>query len=128
VTPLRDVPMRRSLLAWLVSLAGSGVMIATCLLLASGAVPETTEFGLLNAVLYTLMQLSFALVGAVLVSRVPGNRTGWLLWAGGALLAVAILGQVYPAWVMTRGGPTLTAVFRLPGGNRSRGSLCCSPR
>jgi len=39
--------------------------------------------------------VSFAVVGAILVIRVPGNPVGWLLWASGAGLAWGAAGYAY---------------------------------
>jgi hypothetical protein len=39
--------------------------------------------------------MSFGLVGAVVVTRLPGNLVGWLLWGSGAALAWATAGIAY---------------------------------
>jgi len=41
------------------------------------------------------LSLSYGVVGAILTARMPGNRVGWLLTAGGIFSALTILGWYY---------------------------------
>jgi hypothetical protein len=44
----------------------------------------------LNATVGNVATLLWVVVGAILVTRLPRNRVGWLLWIGGVLLATAL--------------------------------------
>jgi hypothetical protein len=54
--------------------------------------------------------LAFAVVGALVASRQPGNKVGWLLLAAGLCLAVSLFGEGYARYAL------ITATGSLPGG------------
>jgi hypothetical protein len=54
--------------------------------------------------------LAFAVVGALVASRQPANRVGWLLLAAGLCMAVTSLGESYARYAL------ITAPGSLPGG------------
>jgi hypothetical protein len=54
--------------------------------------------------------LAFAVVGALVASRQPRNRVGWLLLAAGLCMAVTSLGESYARYAL------VTAPGSLPGG------------
>jgi hypothetical protein len=54
--------------------------------------------------------LAFAIVGALVASRQPGNPVGWLLLAAGLCIAVSSFGESYARYAL------MTAPGSLPGG------------
>jgi hypothetical protein len=97
--------------AWAVSLGGILAMAVIFGLTANGSIPPGPDSGWLVMLLLLLMHAPIAVVGALLVSRVPANAVGWLLWTAALLLAVSAVGQAYPAWAMTQGGPSTPATL-----------------
>src|SRR6188472_4194463 len=54
----------------------------------------------------TAMVLSFGGIGALIVTRQPGNAVGWLLFAAGVILAINLAGSTFAAnGVDDPGGP-----------------------
>jgi hypothetical protein len=60
--------------------------------LTSAGILTPDPDGLLG--LYLVMDAGFALVGAVLVTRVPDNRVGHVLWAAGLALAIGVIAHL----------------------------------
>jgi hypothetical protein len=54
--------------------------------------------------------LAFAVVGALVASRQPDNKVGWLLLAAGLCLALTSVGESYARYAL------VTAPGSLPGG------------
>jgi hypothetical protein len=81
------------------------VVFVFCLVLAAGAVvitglggpgPLPAEFGYQNErVISLLLELSFPLVGALIVSHRPRNLVGWLLLLPPAILVLANAASIY---------------------------------
>jgi uncharacterized membrane protein len=59
---------------------------------------------------FTVVGALFAVVGALVASRQPGNKVGWLLLAAGLCLAVSLFGGGYARYAL------LTDPKSLPGG------------
>ena len=76
----------RATLVWLVALS---VIVA----IAVGQVFNPAD--LITLLIIGQVVVSFAVVGAILVIRVPGNPVGWLLWVSGAGLAWGAAGTAY---------------------------------
>ena len=76
----------RAVLVWLVALSG---VVA----IALGQVFNPAD--LITLLIIAEVIVSFVVVGAILVIRVPGNPVGWLLWASGAGLAWGAAGVGY---------------------------------
>jgi hypothetical protein len=77
---LRHGPALAVWAVWLVALGLVVVGIATTL-------PTTTDAeSIVTGLSGSVAAVSLATVGAILVTRLPRNRIGWLLWASGVLL------------------------------------------
>ena len=101
----------RAVGVWVVSLAGIGSIALTMGLTMAGAVAADPEWGSLTLGLYLIADASFALVGAVLVTRVPDNRVGWILWTAGATLAIGVVGHAAAVTAFVSDGPSPPSVF-----------------
>jgi signal transduction histidine kinase len=53
--------------------------------------------------------LSLSVIGALVISRQPGNRLGWIFTLTGGLISFNFAGSVYAAFVLTGGHGTLPA-------------------
>jgi len=79
----------------------SGWRAGAVWLVAASGIPAIVLAEIFNpadwiaVLMFGTVLLSFGLVGAVLVTRLPGNRVGWLLWASGSALAWATAGIAY---------------------------------
>jgi len=123
---MRSPPRRTTLLLALVWVTGGSLAFLTLamilLALATGDISPTTILAPLAGVLSVI-------TGAILVTRLPGNRIGWLLWIGGMLIVLtrvtqgladhgltsnpgSIPGAIWFGWVNTWIG--LPAVVTLP--------------
>jgi hypothetical protein len=67
--------------------AGTTVRVA-------GAPPHTTRFDVGGPILAVLLVAGFAVVGAIVASRLPGNPIGWFLCAIPVLIAGGILAEL----------------------------------
>lgn len=76
----------RAAIIWLV--AASGIV-------AIGLAEILDPVDWLTVLIIAEVVVSFSLVGAVVVVRLPGNPIGWLLWASGAGLGWAVAGVAY---------------------------------
>jgi class 3 adenylate cyclase len=75
-----------ALLVWV----GCGVTLVLVALGLTAGLPTTSDVvTIVTGLTGSLAAVSLALVGAVLVTRVPRNPIGWLLWAGGLLFGAA---------------------------------------
>jgi hypothetical protein len=106
-------PLRaRTAAVWCLGIGAIATLAAILGLMVVGVVPESDNQPLPVFLVFVLIDTSFVLVGALLVTRVPANRVGWLLWLAGCLLALTLVGQVYPAWVIAAGdGPSAPATL-----------------
>ena len=81
---------RTTVLLVAVWVAGGSLALLTvamiCLALATGDISPTTTLAPLSGVLSVV-------TGAILVSRLPGNRIGWLLWIGGMFIVITRVTQ-----------------------------------
>ncbi len=74
------------LVAWI----GSGLTLVLSTLGMTVGLPTTSDVvTIVTGLTGSLAAVSLAVVGAVLVTRVPRNPIGWLLWAGGLLFGAA---------------------------------------
>ena len=76
----------RAAVVWLV--AASGILA-----IALGQVLNPADWIIVLIIGEVVM--SFGLVGAVVVTRLPGNQVGWLLWGSGAALGWSTVGIAY---------------------------------
>jgi hypothetical protein len=76
----------RAVAVWLVALSGVLSIIVSQVLNPSG---------LIVALIIGEVVASFGLVGAVVVTHLPDNLVGWLLWGSGAVLGWATAGIAY---------------------------------
>jgi hypothetical protein len=97
--------------ASLLTAALSAVVAVVFVVLASGhARPVGAGMtGGVSAVMLTVAGLAFALVGRLVVERVPGNRLGPIMCAAGLALSVSIAAGVYANYAVFVADP------RLPG-------------
>jgi hypothetical protein len=93
---------RRAWIVWAVSLAGITTMTAIALLVATGTIPETADWGAQTTAIYVLTQGSFAIAGAM----VSGNRVGWILWVVALFLVLGAGGATLPPLVWNTAGAT----------------------
>ena len=84
-TPIRMTGWR-AVAAWLV--AASGIIAILVSQIANPA-------DLIVALIIGEVVVSFGAVGAVVITHMPGNRVGWLLWGSGAVLGWATAGTAY---------------------------------
>jgi hypothetical protein len=78
-----------AVLVWLLAV-GTPVAIAILVL-----VSPTPELDAWAVPLYSLIVTSWGLTGAFLVTRRPDNRVGWVIWAAGVGIGLAIVGQLW---------------------------------
>ncbi len=87
---MRPRPRRTTLVLVAVWVAGGSLALLTVamifLALATGDISPTTILAPLSGVLSVV-------TGAILVSRLPGNRIGWLLWIGGMFIVITRVTQ-----------------------------------
>jgi hypothetical protein len=76
---------------------------------------------LLGAVGQGLVALSFATVGTILVSRLPGNPIGWLLAAGGAIALATAQREFASDWAAIGSLPGSREPAAVTPGNGLRG-------
>ena len=76
----------RAVVVWLV--AASGIVAIVVSQVANPA-------DLIVALIIGEVVVSFGVVGAVVVTHLPDNRVGWLLWGSGAVLGWATAGTAY---------------------------------
>jgi signal transduction histidine kinase len=87
---------------------------AVFLVLGPGRPLPEDLFGGVSGAVWLMLALAFATVGALIVSRLPGHRVGWLFTALGLLIALNSLFYSYASWgLYVQGGqvPALTAVL-----------------
>ena len=70
-------------------------MVALSVILPIGLAQLFNPAELITLLIFSEVMVSFALVGAIVVTRLPGNPIGWLLWSSGAALAWATAGVAY---------------------------------
>ncbi len=123
-TRRRDMPSAGAALVWLPSALLVLVLVAgtTVRIVTSGDISTT------NVVL-PLAAIPYLVVGGVLITRLPRNLVGWLLWLGGMAIAITVItqaladrglseapgsvpGAVWFAWLNTWTGPL--ALFVVP--------------
>lgn len=108
---------KASLLVWLV--AGLDVLlilvpaVPAIGVLAMTGNPEILE-ALTGFAIYVLASL-YGVVGAVIATRQPGNRIGWLLWLGGTALALSIAGSLLGESPSSATSPIIDLVVTLSG-------------
>jgi hypothetical protein len=96
--------------AWAVLGVSAGLWAAALGLgLAHGPLPGVPVFDVVDVVTYSAF-LVWTVVGAVIVSRRPGNRIGWLLSAAGLLILLGSCALQYALAALLGDGPSL------PGG------------
>jgi hypothetical protein len=124
-TVMRRVATRYAVIGSAVSVAGAVAAIALRIVDPVPLLPGTFGFGVAALGGLELLGVTFALVGALLVARVPGNAVGWcmvLIGDGYALggLAAAITGSAVadgPAGALTAAfAGWLTVFFTTIGG------------
>lgn len=113
VRPAGGPPRRRGptrTLAWLLA-------VVVVLLVGSGftAMPAGDLVEVLDSLAALVAGLTLAITGAVLISRLPSHRIGWLLLIGGLLFTYANTGAVLATALQTRGFAFASWVFWLAG-------------
>jgi signal transduction histidine kinase len=84
---------------------------AVFLVLGPGRPLPEDLFGGIGGAAWLMLGLAFATVGALIVSRLPGHRVGWLFSGLGLLIALCFLSYSYASWgLYAQGGevPGLT--------------------
>jgi hypothetical protein len=76
--------------AFVVNVADDGTKVRV-----AGAPPHTSELDLAGALVALFLVASFAVVGAIVASRLPRNPVGWFLSAVSVLLAWGILAEFW---------------------------------
>ncbi len=77
-------------LGWRRPVVAVGAVASVALgILGLGAIGSDDLFAQLDFVAATVAALSLVMSGAVLITRLPNHRVGWLLWTGGCLFAIA---------------------------------------
>jgi hypothetical protein len=100
----------RSWPAWTVLALSIGLWAASVGLgRAHGPLAGVPVFDVVDVVTYTAF-LAWTVVGAVIISRRPSNRIGWLLSAAGLLIQLGFFAVQYALATLLAGSP------RLPGG------------
>ncbi len=56
--------------------------------------------------MYGVVVTSWAMTGAFLITRVPGNRVGWLLWVTATGMGLSLAGQAWASLSSEPSGPT----------------------
>ena len=120
MTPVtqQDRPLARpaATLVWLLALGVPAGMLA---LIVAGPTPELDAWAI---PLYSGIVATWGLMGALLVTRRPDNRVGWVLLAVGLGIGLALLGQLWAFLSIAQS----RAPCRGPGPERSWD--CCSTR
>ena len=81
------------------------VAAAVFLVLGPGQPLREDLFGGVSGAVWLMLALAYATVGALIVSRLPGHRVGWLFAVLGLLLALNGLSYSYASWgLYARGG------------------------
>jgi hypothetical protein len=88
---------RAGLLCWGVTVA-AGLAGLVFLLLGPGRRVPGDLFGGIGGLSFLVLSLSFATVGAIVASRVPENRVGWVFCATGLLIGMSILAYGYASY------------------------------
>jgi hypothetical protein len=83
------MPRLASASVWLLPIA---MPLAIGLMVLRGVTIEGDAWFLL---VYVLIATTWGLTGSFLITRRPENRVGWLLWLVGAMIGIAMLGQVW---------------------------------
>lgn len=98
-------PRRRAtlLLVWLVIGLVGPIGLAN-LLVVDTSTPDNPAVGF---VLFTAVAVLFGGVGAIVITKRPGNAVGWILWSVGALVGLNLAGTAYAAWSLDAYGGTL---------------------
>jgi hypothetical protein len=71
---------------------------AVFLVLGPGRPLPEDLFGGISGAAWLTLALAFATVGALIVSRLPGHRVGWLFASLGLLIALNELSYSYATW------------------------------
>ncbi len=87
----------RAGLVWAVAVGAIAVTVGVLILTAAGSLPSTVKAPMLWLIVQALLVTSFGSMGALLATRVPDNRIGWILWSVALLISVASLSQAYAA-------------------------------
>ncbi len=74
------------------------VAAAVFLVLGPGRPLPEDLFGGVSGAVWLMLALAYATVGALIVSRLPGHRVGWLFAVLGLLLALSGLSYSYASW------------------------------
>src|SRR5215204_5436337 len=108
----------RSWPAWTVLALSIGLWTASVALgRAHGPLAGVPVFDVVDVVIYTAF-LAWTVVGAVIVSRRPSNRIGWLLCAAGLLILLGAFALHYALATLLGGWPSL------PGGGAAAWPSC----
>lgn len=102
------------LTGWKASTVWMMVPIDITMILGSFAIIGSTDGTPIAAVLIAALLIasavgSFGVVGSLLVTRLPQNPIGWILWAAAAVIAGSIFGNTYATLSVTSYGGALTA-------------------
>ncbi len=85
------------------------VLALTIAALAASGGFGAAAHNLSNAVAFDPVLIAFAVVGAIVASRRPGNPIGWLFLAEGLAFALAVAGSTYATYAIASGAGRGTA-------------------
>ena len=86
------VPHRRRPVAAFVWLLAIGAPTGIAMLLLVSPTPPQDAWAI---PLYSLIVVTWGLTGAFLLTRRPGNRVGWVMWAAGVGMGLSLVGQMW---------------------------------
>ena len=94
------------LLAWVLTGVSVVATIADTVILARAyGLVSTVALSEKNWPLVDAAAVGSCVVGALIVSRLPGNPIGWLLSVVGFVGGIALFGESYSVWVVKKDGP-----------------------
>jgi len=97
-----------ALVGLVVTLLGGVAAIMLRIIDPAPVVPSTFGFADLSLVSFGVLGVTFALVGSLLVVRLPGNAVGWCMVVVGASYALAALAAAVTFSAVADGPPSAT--------------------
>jgi hypothetical protein len=107
--------VRRVLVVALVALASVAAVVDTAITALDVGLFSHAAVGRHGWPFITAAALSSAVLGALVLSRYPKHRIGWLMLALGALGSTALALAAYATWVLVNSGPGPEGPAKLAG-------------